>query len=97
MLKEIEMPAISWYNTEERIQRFIEKRLLECYYLWSANLLPIMFYGRTQKNTLVRKVSESLKSIVVAILHAWIKVRDAAIETGFQISKGMIRSCCGKG
>ena len=48
---------------------------------------------RGHRNTLVRKVSASLKSTVVAILYAWIKVRSAAIETGFLSSKAMMKFC----
>ena len=74
--------------------------LLKCYHLWSANPLHIVPYRqsqRTLRNTLVRRVSASLKSTIVAMLYAWIKVRDADTETGFLRSKAMMRFCCGRG
>ena len=77
-----------------------EKMLLECYHLWSANPLHIVPYRRSQRtlrNTLVSRVSASLKSTIAAMLYAWIKVRDAATKTGFLSSKAMMRFCCGRG
>ena len=77
-----------------------KKMLLECYHLWSVNPLHIVPYRRskrTLRNTLVRRVSTSLKSTAVAMLYAWIKVRSAATETGFLSSKTVMRFCCGRG
>ena len=74
--------------------------LLECYHLWSANPLHIVPYRRSQRtlrNTLVRRVSTSLKGTAVAMLYAWIKVRSAATETGFLSSKTVMRFCCSRG
>lgn len=99
MLCKLGMPAISQNNMEDS-NDLLQKGF------WSATTYDQLTLSRScslgglrgqRKNTWVRKVSASLKSMVAAILYPWIKVTDAATETGFLISKAMMRSCCGRG